>query len=87
MMWTCSNAFVQTLVSALTDLYSLGEAGITRENWESLDADVRRRHADPGWPEQVIARAGIEEIITDPSWIRCSTRALRWARGTGRWRA
>ena len=61
-----SNAFVRTLVSALTDLYSLGEAGITRDNWESLDADVRRRHADPGWPEQVIARAGIEEIITDP---------------------
>jgi hypothetical protein len=61
-----SNSFVHTLVSALTDLYSLGEGGITRENWESLDAEIRRRHADPGWPEQVIARAGIEEIITDP---------------------
>jgi uncharacterized protein len=60
-----SNAFVQTLVSALTDLYALGD-GIVRENWESLDAEVRRRHADPGWPEHVIARAGIEEIITDP---------------------
>ena len=61
-----SNAFVQTLVSALSDLYSLGEGGVTSDNWESLDAEVRRRHADPGWPEQVIARAGIEEVITDP---------------------
>jgi uncharacterized protein len=61
-----SNAFVRTLVSALADLYSLGEHGITPENWESLDAEIRRRHADPGWPQQVLARAGIEEIITDP---------------------
>ena len=61
-----SNAFVRTLVSSLTDLYALGETGIARENWEQLDAEVRRRHADPCWPEQVIARAGVEEIITDP---------------------
>jgi uncharacterized protein len=61
-----SNAFVRSLVSALTDLYSLGKGGITRENWASLDAKVRRCHADPGWPETVITRAGIEEIITDP---------------------
>jgi hypothetical protein len=61
-----SNAFVQTLVSALADLYSLGAARITRDNWESLDTEVRRRHGDPGWPEQVITRAGIGEVITDP---------------------
>ena len=61
-----SNAFVRTLVSALTDLYSLGEHGITRENWEALDAEIRLRHTDPGWPAEVLDRAGIEEIITDP---------------------
>jgi uncharacterized protein len=61
-----SNAFVGTLVSALADLYSLEEGTVTRQNWESLDAEVRRRHADPGWPERVMARAGVTEIITDP---------------------
>jgi uncharacterized protein len=61
-----SNAFVRTLFSALVDLYGLGEGGITRGNWEALDAGIRARHSDPSWPAEVIARAGIDEIITDP---------------------
>jgi hypothetical protein len=61
-----SNAFVQSLVSAIADLYSLEEGGITPDNWEALDAEVRHRHADPGWPERVMTRAGVEEIVTDP---------------------
>src|SRR5262249_36964198 len=50
----------------LDALYGLGGEGITRENWEALDAEIRRRHAEPGWPEQVLTGARIEEVITDP---------------------
>ena len=61
-----SNAFVRTLIAGLSDLYRLGNGGITRENWEALDAEIRSRHSDPGWAGEVVARAGIERIITDP---------------------
>src|SRR5690242_19768331 len=50
-----SNAFVHTLCSALEDLYGLE---LTRETWEELDAEVRRRHRDPGWAAEVMDRAG-----------------------------
>lgn len=61
-----SNAFVRTLVSSLTDLYGLGLGGITQENWKSLDEEIHRRHSEPGWTAAVMARAGVERIITDP---------------------
>jgi hypothetical protein len=61
-----SNAFVSSLVSALADLYGLGDDGITEDTWEELDHEIRRRHQNPGWVEDVIAKAGIERIITDP---------------------
>ena len=61
-----SNAFVTSLVSALVELYELGGAGITQDSWEELDGQIRRRHADPGWVDEVIERAGIERIVTDP---------------------
>ena len=61
-----SNAFVRNLIRALTDLYDLDEDGITPENWERLDAEIRRRHGDQGWRHEVLDRAGIERIITDP---------------------
>jgi uncharacterized protein len=61
-----SNAFVRNLIRTLTDLYDLDEDGITPENWERLDADIRRRHADEGWRHEVLDRAGIKRIITDP---------------------
>lgn len=61
-----SNAFVTALVSALAELYGLGEAGITEDTWEELDHEIRRRHANPGWVDEVIERAGLERIVTDP---------------------
>ena len=61
-----SNAFVRNLIWALTDLYDLDEDGITPENWERLDAEIRRRHRDDGWRTEVLDRARIERIITDP---------------------
>ena len=50
----------------MADLYGLGAVGITQENWEALDEEIRRRHSDPGWAAEVVVRAGIERIITDP---------------------
>src|SRR3954469_10492678 len=44
-----SNSFVRNLVKGISDLYGSGEQGITRENWESVDAAVRERHAKAGW--------------------------------------
>jgi uncharacterized protein len=61
-----SNGFVRNLVRAVTELHGNGEPTITRNNWESLDAAVRRRHAEPGWCTKVIQRAHIERLITDP---------------------
>ena len=61
-----SNSFVRSLIRSLADLYDLGEEGITPENWEGLDAEIRRRHADESWRDEVLDRAGIKRIITDP---------------------
>ncbi|NQT15641.1 MAG: amidohydrolase family protein [Planctomycetes bacterium] len=61
-----SNTFVRSLSWALSDLYDLGEGGITPENWKQLDADIRRRHRDDGWRHEVLDRARIQRIITDP---------------------
>lgn len=60
-----SNSFVRNLVTALCDLYEMG-AEITRENWWALDGAVRERHQDPNWTGEVLRRARIERLITDP---------------------
>lgn len=61
-----SNSCVRSLLGALTELYNLGEEGITPENWEQLDADIRRRHSSPTWRDEVLSWARIERIVTDP---------------------
>jgi len=61
-----SNSFVRSLTWALADLYDLDETGITPENWERLDLEIRGRHRDDTWPAEVLDRAGIKRIITDP---------------------
>ncbi|WP_445220078.1 amidohydrolase family protein [Bradyrhizobium sp. Pa8] len=61
-----SNAFVRNLVRGVCDLYGVAETGITRENWEAVDASVRLRHKNVNWPGEVIGRAGIKRIVTDP---------------------
>lgn len=61
-----SNSFVRNLIRALTDLYDLDEDGITLQNWERLDAEVRRRHGDDTWNSEVLDRARIDRIVTDP---------------------
>jgi uncharacterized protein len=59
-----SSSFVRNQVCALCELYEITE--ITRENWWALDGAVRERHQDPNWPKEVLRRARIERIITDP---------------------
>ena len=61
-----SNSFVRNLVGAVTELHGSGEPAITRDNWQALDAAVRRQHQRPGWCHEVLQRAGIERLITDP---------------------
>ena len=61
-----SSAFVRNLVWAFTDLYDLGEKGIVKDNWAALDAEIRQRHADPEWPREVLRRARVAHVITDP---------------------
>ena len=61
-----SNSFVRNLVRVVNEFYGEGEDSITKANWERLDARVRQQHAKPhGWLE-VLDRARIERIITDP---------------------
>ena len=61
-----SNSFVRNLVRAVTELHGNGEPAITRDNWEALDAAVRRAHQQPDWCRDVLKRASIERLITDP---------------------
>ena len=61
-----SNSFVRNLVRAVTKLHGNGGPAITRKNWETLDASVRRNHQRPDWCGEVLQRAGIERLITDP---------------------
>jgi len=61
-----SNSFVRNLVSGILALHGSGEPAITRENWEAIAAKVREQHQKPYWCGQVLERAGIERLITDP---------------------
>ena len=61
-----SSSFVRNLVRAVTELHGNGEPAITRQNWEALDASVRQKHQQPNWCEEILRRAGIERLITDP---------------------
>src|SRR5262249_45835716 len=61
-----SNSFVRNLVCAITELHGNGAGAITRANWEALDAGVRKQHQRPDWCAEVLHRAGIERLITDP---------------------
>ena len=61
-----SSSFVRNLVRAVIDLHAPGVSAITRENWEALDEAVRHKHRQPGWCAEVLRRAGVERVITDP---------------------
>ncbi len=61
-----SNSFVRNLVRAVTELYGNGEPAITRDNWKALDSAMREHHRNPDWRKEVLQRAGIERLITDP---------------------
>ncbi|MCC7377568.1 MAG: amidohydrolase family protein [Verrucomicrobiales bacterium] len=62
-----SSSFVRNLVNAISELHGTdGEPRITRGNWEALDASVRSAHQRPGWCADVLRRAGVEQVITDP---------------------
>jgi hypothetical protein len=61
-----ANSFVRNLVRAVTELHGAGEPAITRKNWEALDAAVREQHQRADWCGEVLRRAGIERLITDP---------------------
>jgi hypothetical protein len=62
-----SNSFVRNLVTAICELHGReGESQITRSNWEALDASVRSAHQRSGWCAEVLRRAGVERVITDP---------------------
>jgi hypothetical protein len=61
-----SNSLVRNMIWTLTELYDLDEDGITPENWKHLDEEIRRRHRDDAWHTEVLDRARIDRIITDP---------------------
>ncbi len=61
-----SNQFVRSLVHGLDELYDLKGEGITEDNWQTLDQSIRKNHRDPNWAHEVMRRAGVQRIITDP---------------------
>jgi hypothetical protein len=61
-----SNSFVRNLVRGITELHGHGETTITCANWEAIDASVRRQHQERDWCTEVLQRASIERLITDP---------------------
>jgi len=61
-----SNSFVRNLIQTLVELYELPEPEITADNWQQLDQKIRVRHRDAGWLDEVLDRARIVRIISDP---------------------
>ena len=61
-----TNAFVRNMTRALSELYGPEGGALDERGWEALDEAIRRRHADPAWAGTVLARAGVETVITDP---------------------
>jgi len=61
-----TNAAVRTMLRSIAELHGLGTGRITEKNWAGLDARIRERHRDPGWPGAVMQRAGISAAISDP---------------------
>jgi uncharacterized protein len=61
-----TNAAVRNLARALCELYGVKGGEITEGNWEALDAEIRRRNADPSWAAAVMDKAGVETAISDP---------------------
>lgn len=61
-----SNAFVRNLVRAVVELHGGGAPEITRDNWEALDAAVRAAHRRPEWRQEILERARVTMVITDP---------------------
>lgn len=61
-----TNAAVRNLARTLCELYEVGAGEITERSWEKLDAEIRRRNADPTWSAAVMDKAGIKIAISDP---------------------
>ena len=61
-----SNSFVRNLVRSVTRLYGDGEEAITPDNWQRLDERVRAQHARPGGWLEILDRAQLSRVITDP---------------------
>src|SRR5215471_946017 len=40
--------------------------GVPPTNWEALDASVKAHHQRADWCPEVLRRAGVERVITDP---------------------
>ena len=59
-----SNAFVRSLLSALTEIYGIGPR-ISPDNWQALDTAIRKQHSQPDGVQQILRRAGIQRILTD----------------------
>ena len=79
-----TNAAVRNVLSAATELYGLGTGPVTEKNWAELDARIRRRHGEPGWPGSILRRAGVEAAISDPYKdplldVRSSLGPLYWS--------
>jgi hypothetical protein len=69
-----TNAAVRNMVRALCELYVVKAGEITEGNWEMLDAEIRRRNADPSWSATVMDRAGVEIALSDPGQVVPSRR-------------
>ncbi|MSU35626.1 MAG: hypothetical protein EXS36_11040 [Pedosphaera sp.] len=61
-----SNSFVRNLVQAIVELHGSGEPEITRDNWQALDDAVRAAHRRPEWQHELLNKARIATVITDP---------------------
>jgi hypothetical protein len=61
-----ANASVRNMVRSLAELYGVEGGEITKDNWERLDREIRKRNADPSWSGSVMDRAGIQTALSDP---------------------
>ncbi len=61
-----STMFVRNLLGALKELYDMPPEGITEQTWSLVDEQIRDRHQQASWRAEVLRKARIERVITDP---------------------
>lgn len=61
-----STMFVRNLLRGIDGLYAVPKSGINESTWKEIDQQILDKHRIKTWPDQILKKAHIEHVITDP---------------------